>query len=283
MPPFTMSQQLLDFATNWNINNIKLPDNHYDKPSKQDYRLRPSRLGRIAYVTAVEHLIHLYGRDHEAIDNTEFYGRQSDIFRTGHDKEALIVEMLRATNIVHDYQVPCSFVLHGYVIEGTADLVVEDTVVDIKTASASNYKRLLTGYNTLTYRTQLALYAHGLGLTSTALFLYNKDTSEVTYQYIQLTNELARVTLILEGLRQLEECPSLEEAWTGLEDLFLIPAPPAQMRNKQATGQLLVPAELRYEPNVLNVLWNTEHRNGTTYITGGSQDACERIRNTYKQ
>ena len=278
-----MSQQLVDFASNWNLDNVRLPDNHYDKPSKQDYRLRPSRLGRPAYVTGIEHLIHLYGKDHAAIDNTEYYGRRADIFRTGHDKEALIVEMLRATNVVHDYQVPCSFTLHGYTIEGTADLVVDDTVVDIKTASSGNYKRLLTGYNTLTYRTQLALYAHALDVSATALFLYNKDTSEVTYQYINLTSELERVSDILQNLRVMEELPSLTEAWNYLEDTFLIPSPPSQMRDKQPTGQLLLPPELRYEPNVLNVLWETEHRSGTTYITSTTDNPCDIIRNTYKQ
>ena len=272
----------MDFADNWNVDAIVLPDNHYTKPSKQEYRLRPSRLGRPAYVTGIEHLIHLYGKDHEAVDNTEFYGRRQDIFRTGHDKEALIVEMLRATNIIHDYQVPTTFTLHGYIIEGTADLVIDNTVVDIKTASAGNYKRLLTGYNTLTYRTQLALYAHALGLSSTALFLYNKDTSEVTYQTINLTTEVTRVSDILENLRIMEELPSLEQAWLYLEDTFLIPTPPSQMRNKQATGQVLLPPELRYEPNVLNVLWETEYRNGTTFITSSVDDPCDVIRNTHR-
>jgi hypothetical protein len=278
-----MSQQLVDFAYNWSVNRIKLPDNHYDVPSKQAYRLRPSRLGRLAYVTAVEHLVHLYGMENTVIDNTEYYGRQSDIFRTGHDKEALIVQTMRATGITLDYQVPCTFNLHGYVIEGTADLVVDDTVVDIKTASASNYKRLLTGYNTLTYRTQLALYAHALHLESTALFLYNKDTSEVTYQRINLTTEFNRVSDILLHLRTMEELPSLEQAWSYLVEHFLIPEPPSQMRNKTATGILLLPPELRYEPNVLNVLWETDYGpSDTVHVTGVVADPCTRIRNTYK-
>jgi hypothetical protein len=278
-----MSQQLTDFASQWTTNRIKLPDNHYDTPSKQSYRLRPSRLGRLAYVTAIEHLIHLYGVENTSVDNTEYYGRQADIFRTGHDKEALIVQTMRATGIVLDYQVPCTFNLHGYTIEGTADLVVDDTVVDIKTASASNYKRLLTGYNTLTYRTQLALYAHGLHLDSTALFLYNKDTSEVTYQRINLTTEYERVSDILLHLRTMEELPSLEQAWSYLVEHFLIPDPPSQMRNKVATGVLLLPPELRYEPNVLNVLWESDQsKDGTNYITCATDDPCAVIRNTYK-
>jgi hypothetical protein len=204
-----------------------------------------------------------------------------DIFKTGHEVEQRIVNVMRDSGMVgYEYQVPCSFEMHGYTIEGTADLVIDNVVVDIKTASTSNYKRLLTGYNDLTYRTQLALYAHALGLTEAALLLYNKDTSELTYKPIRLTDELDRVSDILMELRLIEPM-TLDDAFEHVFNTFLVSEPPNQMRNKQPTGMMLVPPELRYEPTVCNVLWQTEWIDGTRYVTGANPDPIETIRNSY--
>ena len=272
---------LQDFVTNWITNSIQLPDNNYTQPSRQEYRLRPSRLGRTAYITAIEHLIHKHGLQHQAINNVEMYGRTQDIFRTGHDVEARIIEVMRAANVEpFEYQVPTSFNLHDYTIEGTADLVIGDTVVDIKTASASNYKRLQQGYNDLTYRTQLALYAHGLGLSKVALLLYNKDTSEVALRYISLTNEFSRVEGILAMLREMEDL-TLEDAWQYIVDNFTITPPPNQMRAKESTGKLLVPPDLWYEPTVRGVLWQVDTYNGTTVVTAANPDPVNTIRNSF--
>lgn len=273
---------LQDFVTHWASNDILLPANNYTEPNKQPYRLRPSRLGRPAYITAIEHLIHLHGTPHKGIDNTEYYGRLQDIFRTGHDVEARIVEVMRSANVESfDYQVPTAFELCGYTVEGTADIILGDTVIDVKTASASNFKRLLTGYNDLTYRTQLALYAHGLNLSKAALLLYNKDTSELQLKYINLTDEVARVTHILNELRLLEEM-TLENAYEYIEQTFVLTEPPSQMRNKQPTGKYLVPGELRYETAVCDVLWKTEHGiDGTRYVTSANDDPLNTIRQSH--
>jgi hypothetical protein len=277
-----MSLSLHDFVDQWASNTILLPANDYDTPSQQPYRLRPSRLGRPAYVTALEHLVHLHGNNHQAVDNTEYYGRNSDIFRTGHDVEARIVEVMRSANVeTFDYQVPTSFELHGYTIEGTADIVLGDTVIDVKTASASNFKRLLSGYNDLTYRTQLALYAHGLNLPRAALLLYNKDNSELQLKYITLTDEVARVTNILGELKLLEEM-TLENAYEYIQETFIITEPPSQMRAKVPTGKYLVPSELWYSPVVCNILWSTEYgSDGVRYVTSSNPDPVTTIRDSF--
>lgn len=279
----TTSIDLQSFVTLWQENAIPLPNNNYTEPSTQPYRLRPSRLGRPAYVTAIDHLIHLHGNKHVAVDNAEYYGRMQDIFRTGHDVEARIVEVMRSAGMQGiEYQVPNSFTMHGYVIEGTADLVIDDTVIDIKTASASNFKRLLSGYNDLTYRTQLALYAHALGLKRVALLLYNKDTSELQLKYINLTNELERVSSILSELRTMESM-TLDDAFNHVFDVFEVSDPVPQMRNKVPTGRMLLPPELYYEYKTCDVLWRTEYRDGTRYITMANEDPIKTITERYSE
>jgi hypothetical protein len=274
---------LQSFVTQWADTTIPLPSHNYTEPSKQPYRLRPSRLGRPAYVTVIDHLIHLHGNKHAAVDNTEYYGRVQDIFRTGHDVEARLVEVMRSSGIQGiEYQVPTAFDMHGYTIEGTADVVLDDTVIDIKTASASNFKRLLSGYNDLTYRTQLALYAHGMGLKRVALLLYNKDTSELQLKYIPLTNELERVRTILCELRKMETL-NLEDALTQLFDMFSVSDPVLQMRNKVPTGRYLLPPELYYEAKTCDVLWRTEYIDGTRYITDINEDPAKTIRERYSE
>lgn len=272
---------LQQFVNEWSTNTIVLPPANHTTPSQQPYRLRPSRLGRPAYVTAIEYLVHLHGNTHKGIDNTEYYGRTQDIFRTGHDVEARIVEVMRSANVEHfEYQVPTTFEMCGFTIEGTADVVINDTVVDIKTASASNFKRLLTGYNDLPYRTQLALYAHGLNVPNVALLLYNKDTSELQLKSINLTTELDRVQSILTELKCIKDM-SLEDAFEYAYNVFEVTTPPAQRRDKLLTGNYLVPPELYYEPLVRDILWTTEVRNGTRYITGDNQTPCTTIRNSF--
>lgn len=272
---------LQDFVTQWASNDIRLPDNEHTSPSRQEYRLRPSRLGRTAYITAIEHLVHKHGLQHQAVNNVEVYGRTQDIFRTGHDVESRIIQIMRAANLESfEYQVPTSFDLHGYTIEGTADLVIGDTVIDVKTASASNFKRLLSGYNDLTYRTQLALYAHGLGLSNVSLLLYNKDTSELALRPIALTTEFSRVNGILAMLREMEDM-TLEDSWLYVTNEFNITTPPNQMRDKSPTGKLLVPPDLWYETVVRNVLWETEKINGTVYVTSANTDPVDTIRNSF--
>lgn len=279
-----MSQRLEQFTEQWSTNSIPLLHRDSTSTQQQEFRLRPSRLGRMAYITAIEYLIRIHATVPYSNEDNEsmYYGRMHDIFRTGHDVEARIIEIMRSAGLTNfEYQVPTSMELSGFVIEGTADLVIDDTVVDIKTASASNYKRLISGYNDLTYRTQLALYAHGLGLERTALLLYNKDTSEIHYKYITLDKELQRVTDILELLRPLKNT-TLEWGYDYIWDVFEIPSPPYQMRNKQSTGKLLVPAELRYEPTVCDVLWTTEYgTDGTRYVTGANPDPLNTIRTRF--
>lgn len=272
---------ILGFTTHWANNSIRLPDNNHESPSQQPYRLRPSRLGRHAYITGIEHLIHLHGNPHAAIDNSNFYGRMQDIFRTGHDVEARIVEVMRSAGMNHlDYQVPMSLEMHGYTIEGTADLVIDDTVIDIKTASASNYKRLISGYDDLTYRTQLALYHHALGVSNAGLLLYNKDTSEITYKNIILSTELERVSMILNVLRNMEDM-TLEEGWDYMWESFEVTEPPQQMRDRKPTGKLLVPRELHYNDTVARVLWETDYHNGTRVIAAANPDPVDTIRKSF--
>jgi hypothetical protein len=203
-----------------------------------------------------------------------------DIFATGHSVEARLVQVMRSAGVQLEYQVPTSFELSGYTIEGTADVIYDDIVIDIKTASASNFKRLSGDYDTLQYRTQLALYAHGLGLKRVALLLYNKDTSELVLKPLQLTSELDRVRTILTELGYIEAM-TLDDAYEYVYNTFLIPEPPNQMRQKVPTGLLLTPPELRYEPTVRDVIYTSEVRDGTRYITGHNEDPVGTIRNSY--
>jgi hypothetical protein len=263
-----MIHTLDQFVTQWADDTLELPVNQDSNltPAKQEYRLRPSRLGCAAYITAFEYLLWLWGYPTVAEDN-QYYGRRQDIFTTGHEVEARLVNVMRQCGLMFETQVPVTFTLAKQVIEGTSDMVINDTVVDIKTASASNYKRLISGYNDLTYRTQLALYAYGLGLDDVGLLLYNKDTSELHYKPIRLTNEIDRVHYILELLTEMKGISSLAECIDFIIENFEITLPPCQMRNKESTGRYLVPPDLMYNPVVRDLLHKTEVIAGTRYVT----------------
>jgi hypothetical protein len=263
---------LQTFTTQWATDSIALPESNHThlRPAKQEYRLRPSRLGVHAYITAYEYLLHLHFKDAPVCNEPTVYGRRQDIFTTGHEVEARLVNLMRAVGMHFESQVPTTFVLEGFTIEGTADMLIDDTVVDIKTASSSNFKRLLSGYNDLTYRTQLALYAHGLQVDNVGLLLYNKDTSELAWKPIQLTLELQRVKDILHllnSLRKEYEVHGLPQAVEYVIDNFTEPVPVAQMSNKVPTGKYLVPKELMFNPLVRDLLMHTEEVDGTRYVT----------------
>lgn len=263
-----MIDTIEQFTTNWANDNILLTA---AKPStitplKQEYRLRPSRLGGPGYITAYEYLLWLNSY-RELDDGLSYYGRRQDIFTTGHEVEARLVNIMRQAGLVFETQVPVEFNLGGQSIQGTADMVLNDTVVDIKTASNSNFKRLLTGYGDITYRTQLALYAHGLQLDKVGLLIYNKDTSELAWRPIQLTNEVERVSDIITALTGVVDKP-IKEAIEYINETFSITEPPDQMRQKIPTGKYLVPRELGFNHTIRDLLYETQvGSDGTRYVT----------------
>jgi hypothetical protein len=260
------------FTTQWATDSIVLPESNHNnlRPVKQEYRLRPSRLGVHAYITAYEYLLHLHFKDAPVCNEPTVYGRRQDIFTTGHEVESRLVNLMRTVGMQFDAQVPTTFELEGFTIEGTADMLIDDTVVDIKTASGSNFKRLLSGYNDLTYRTQLALYAHGLQVDKVGLLLYNKDTSELAWKPVQLTTELQRVRDILHLLNKLREEYELHGLLNAVDyiiNTFTEPTPVTQMSKKVPTGKYLVPQELMFNPLVRDLLMHTEEVDGTRYVT----------------
>ena len=225
---------LTTFVDRWNDNLLEVAAKLPDTPKPQGYRLRPSRLGRPAYIQAIEHLCYLHGNIVDSDYTT--LGRKQDVFDVGHATELRIIDTLRSVGVTDfSYQLPVTFELAGYTVEGTADLVIDETVVDIKTASNSNYTRLIKGYGDLTYRTQLACYAYGLGLTQTALLLYNKDNSELYYKAVDTSGLMERVGNILHSLKVIESM-GIDEAWQYINDVMEIPEPVPQMRDKQHTG-----------------------------------------------
>lgn len=263
-----MIDNIAEFVTHWSDDSITLHSGNDTKtitPAKQEYRLRPSRLGGAGYITAYEYLLWLKG--YRELDNTTmYYGRRQDIFTTGHEVESRLVNIMRQAGMVFETQVPVEFTLSEQVIQGTADMVIDDTVVDIKTASNSNFKRLLTGYGDLTYRTQLGLYAHGLGLRQVGLLIYNKDTSELAWRPITLTNEVERVATIITEINKMRGMTT-KEAVVFINDTFSVTPPPDQMRQKAPTGKYLVPRELGFNHAMRDLLYNSEVVDGTRYIT----------------
>ena len=273
---YLLYMHLTTFVDRWNDNLLEVAAKLPETPKPQGYRLRPSRLGRPAYIQAIEHLCYLHGNIVDS--DSVMLGRKQDIFDVGHATEERIINTLRSVGITDfSYQLPVSFELAGYIIEGTADLVIDETVVDIKTASNSNFTRLIKGYADLTYRTQLACYAHGLGLTQTALLLYNKDNSELYYKAVDVSGLMERVSNILGSLKVLEDL-TLENAWEYILETMEIPEPVQQMRDKQHTGKYLVPKELQWAPTVRDVLFHTEVYNGTRYVVGVNANPTETIR-----
>ena len=273
---YLSTMHLTTFVDRWNDNLLEVTAKLPETPKPQGYRLRPSRLGRPAYIQAIEHLCYIHGN---VVDSDYVtLGRKQDIFDVGHATELRIIDTLRSVGVTDfSYQVPVEFELCGYTIEGTADLIMDETVIDIKTASNSNYARLAKGYSDLTYRTQLACYAHGLGLTQTALLLYNKDNSELYYKAVDVSGLMERVGNILYSLKVLEDL-TLENAWEYILETMEIPEPVPQMRDKQPTGKYLVPKELQWAPTVRDVLFNTELNNGTRYVVGVNANPTETIR-----
>ena len=271
-----------DFVSWWNTDAVPLTDNTHILPAKQQYRLRPSSLGKSAYITAFYRLLNQYGKPHEAINNKRFYGIREDRFKVGHETEARIVSVMREAGLTLDSSVPCELTICGYTITGTADLVIDDTVIDVKTMTSSMY----TGsFVPSTYRTQLGLYAKALKCSGTMLLKYNKDTSELQLLPVDTTGVYERVELVLGMIQVMDNLGNLEEKIEFIFNAFEVTPPKPQIRLGKPTGKSLTPSDLHMDPLIRDILYQNSVVDGVRYITHSNsvQQIAENIQNTYSE
>lgn len=271
-----------DFVSQWNTDAVPLTDNTHILPAKQQYRLRPSSLGKSAYTTAFYRLLNQYGKPHEAINNKRFYGIREDRFKVGHETEARIVAVMREAGLTLDNSVPCELTICGYTVTGTADLVIDDTVIDVKTMTSSMY----TGsFVPSTYRTQLGLYAKALKCSGTMLLKYNKDTSELQLLPVDTTGVYERIEIVLGTIQVMDNLSNLEEKIEFIFNAFEVVPPKPQIRLGKPTGKLLTPSDLHMDPLIRDILYQSSVVDGVRYITRtySVEQIAENIQNTYSE
>lgn len=271
---------LSTFVQQWNSDTlsgfnpaIPDPDQVLFSVPQAAHQLRPSSLGQMAFITAMEYVICGYvNKVKRSPDMTTKYGRVTDLLNVGHITEDRITHVMRHNGYDIQTQVPCTYTSEFVGdIKGTADLVINDTVVDVKTARASNVKRLVDGGGGQKYITQLAIYAEALKLKDASLLVYNKDTSELTLIDVPreaLRSAVRRVDAILEQCTHFDTVSTLEAKLHKVYDMCEDPKPVPQMYKKERTGRYLVPQELYYQDWLVDILYDTESGvNNTGTIT----------------
>lgn len=271
-----------DFVTLWNQDNLVLPENTHVLPAKQAYRLRPSSLGKSGYITAFYRLLNQFGKPHEAVNNARYYGVREDRFKMGHEAEARIVAVMREVGLAIDVSVPVDMTIAGYPIKGTADIVLGDMVLDVKTMTSSMYGGT---YVPSTYRTQLGLYAKALRCTSAAILKFSKDTSELRVCPMDISGTYERVEYILGAIAVMDGLGDLEERIEYVFNVFEVTPPKPQVRLGKPTGRSLTPGDLHMDPLVRDILYRSEVSDGTRYITEtyNVEKIARNIRNTYSE
>lgn len=262
---------LNNFVQQWNSDtlsgfnvNIADPEQSLFSGSQIVHQLRPSSLGQMAFITAMEYIIcSCVPKDSRTRITQPRYGRLTDLLNVGTITEERIASIMRHNGYDIKTQVPCTF-NSGSIgeVKGTADIVLADTVViDVKTASASNVKRLVASGGGQKYITQLAIYAEALQLKYASLLVYNKDNSELTLIDVprkDLRNAVERVEAILEQCTVFAECPTLEGKVNELYVWCEEPKPVPQVYKKEPTGRYLIPQELLYQQWLVDILYDTE-------------------------
>ena len=100
--------------------------------------------------------------------------------------EAYIVALIRASELpVVDVQIPVKLSLAGQDISGTADIIIGDTVYDIKTASDFSFSKFKSGFHSIVdndpfgYVAQGYCYAAALNLKFGGWIVLNKNSGDI--------------------------------------------------------------------------------------------------------
>ena len=279
-----MTTAIQKFVTDWNNDaldgfdpEVLDPDQCLFQPSQPSYQLRPSSLGQAGFITAIEYTINSYKTvlNRPAVSTPHTYGRMTDLLNVGHITESRIIAVLHHNSYLIQHSVPCTYHSpHVGDIKGTADLLLGDTVIDVKTASSANVKRLVNDVGGLKYVTQLAVYAKALGVPDAGLLVYNKDNSELTYIDVPrsaMRQALERAEQILEACSYIDDFTTLTDKYQHVYRVFEIPEPVPQMYKKERSGRYLLPQCLYYKRWLVDLLFDTEQGynnagNVTTYV-----------------
>lgn len=214
----------------------------YDDPNKKEGRiLRASTLGQPSVIQAMKVL----GYDNRVpSEGTE--NRVSSLFMDGHLFESSIVAHLAAHPDfeVLDQQREIEFEgVFGH-IDGVVETGHGKVLLEAKTMSPYYFDKFVKAPNDARgYITQLAIYTEALDLPG-AWICKNKATSEVALVVPDeeaLEEARYRAHLLVPLLRKIEKFEDIFE-------VFQAPEPVEEICKKKATGRMLVPEEMRYNP-----------------------------------
>lgn len=188
--------------------------------------MRPSN----AYQPAIVHMLHKYGY---CLPSTTLKWNRAYAPFIGMVTEPLIQLLMYEANVPFEIGKSIS-ILDGY-MTGTPDILLDDTVIDIKSMNSFYYKRFTAQPdNERGYITQLHLYAQGLGISNMGVLAICKDYPSISYVPVEYDPE------VLDSVNR--RIAVLNES-TSIHDIVKCPIPPLQ---KGRSNVLNVPAELAY-------------------------------------
>ena len=167
-------------------------------------------------------------------------------FMAGDMGELWLIMVMKAAGVaVDDYNVPVELLIGGEKIKGTADIIIDGILWDIKTMSSKSYQKYINfgGFKSLEeddpfgYVEQGFAYAEGLGLPFGGWIILNKNTgdiaiSEVPINYDKYKSEsLARSAKTIQIVMDTVTADDVQRQFSPIEETF----------NKKPTGNMILP------------------------------------------
>ncbi|ABQ12463.1 Cas4-domain exonuclease [Phormidium phage Pf-WMP3] len=197
---------------------------------QQENRLRVSSLGKYAVVQALQ----CFGV-HE--DRGNIRGAQADMFHVGDITEARLIALMKAYGLQVTHE---QHEVTWYGVLGHMDCVVDGMVIDVKAVNDGNFKRYQKKLS-LTYLTQIGVYADALHYANCGVLLYNRNTCELALSvpdHDDIKEALERAEHIATSVKALD---SVSDIW----NYFDTPDPLEEVFQKQKTGRYYVPYDVR--------------------------------------
>jgi len=174
------------------VSTISIIDFTYERKFKQRRRLGLSQVG------------HSCGRflwmKHRGYDEPVPSGRVLRLFEMGNMVEtAMVADLTSAGFVITDSQKHVEFTMDGITLTGSIDGIITGLVesgqphlFECKSMGAKGFKKLLKdGYEAYSdvYKVQIHAYMLGLGLKKAFVTVYNKDTSELYQERIDIKED----------------------------------------------------------------------------------------------
>jgi hypothetical protein len=192
-----------------------------------EYRgIRPSN----AYKPAIAHVLQKFGYCHS--DERIKWNRAYAPF-IGHVTEALVVLLLTEANV--PFTRGTSMSILGGAMSGTADIIIDDLVIDIKSMNGTYFRKFTDAPDDERgYITQLHLYANALGTHNMGVLALCKDYPSISFMPLGYSSEC---------IDSVKRRVDMINAATSVSDIRHCPIPPLYAGRGNT---LNVPPSLKY-------------------------------------